>query len=60
MLKDVGLIERFGDSLQSPVPALRLLGRNLALAFALGFGKENASALFKALEAKADVAVKAA
>jgi hypothetical protein len=48
MLKDVGLIERFGDSLQSPVPALRLVGRNLA------------SALIKALEAKADVAVKAA
>ena len=60
MLKDVGLIERFGDSLQSPVPALRLVGRNLASAFALGFGKENASALIKALEAKADVAVKAA
>ena len=52
MLKDVGLIERFGDSLQSPVPALRLVGRNLASAFALGFGKENASALIKALEAK--------
>jgi 3-hydroxyisobutyrate dehydrogenase-like beta-hydroxyacid dehydrogenase len=60
MLKDVGLIERFGDSLQSPVPALRLVGRNLASAYALGFGKENASALIKALEAKADVAVKAA
>jgi len=60
MLKDVGLIERFGDSLQSPVPALRLVGRNLASAFALGFGKENASALIKALEAKGDVAVKAA
>ena len=37
-----------------------LVGRNLASAFALGFGKENASALIKALEAKADVAVKAA
>jgi 3-hydroxyisobutyrate dehydrogenase-like beta-hydroxyacid dehydrogenase len=60
MLKDVGLIERFGDSLQSPVPGLRLVGRNLASAFALGFGKENASALIKALEAKGDVAVKAA
>src|SRR5438067_2041829 len=59
MLKDVGLIERFGDSLQSPVPALRLVGRNLASAFALGFGKENASALIKALEAKAGVGVKA-
>jgi len=60
MLKDVGLIERFGDSLQSPVPALRVVGRNFASAFALGFGKENASALIKALEVKADVAVKAA
>jgi len=25
MLKDAGLIERFGESLQSPIPALRVV-----------------------------------
>jgi 3-hydroxyisobutyrate dehydrogenase-like beta-hydroxyacid dehydrogenase len=59
MLKDAGLIERFGKSLASPIPALRVAEKNLASAVALGFGEENASALIKALEKEADVEVKA-
>src|SRR5881392_4143609 len=59
MLKDAGLIEKFAESLQSPIPALRVAERNLASAVALGFGKENASALIKALEKEAGVEVKA-
>src|SRR5258707_11595575 len=55
MLKDAGLIEKFGNSLQSPIPALRVVGKNLKSAVALGFGKENASALIKALEKEAGV-----
>jgi 3-hydroxyisobutyrate dehydrogenase-like beta-hydroxyacid dehydrogenase len=58
MLKDAGLIERFGKSLASPIPALRVAKKNLASAVALGFGEENASALIKALEKEADVEVK--
>ena len=54
-----GLIEKFAASLQSPTPALRVAEKNLALAVALGFGKENASALIKALEKEAGVEVKA-
>jgi 3-hydroxyisobutyrate dehydrogenase-like beta-hydroxyacid dehydrogenase len=59
MLKDAGLIGKFGDSLQSPIPALRVVKKNLASAVALGFGKENASSLIKALEKEARVEVKA-
>jgi 3-hydroxyisobutyrate dehydrogenase-like beta-hydroxyacid dehydrogenase len=59
MLKDAGLIGRFGDSLQSPIPALRVVKENLASAVALGFGEENASAVIKALEKEAGVEVKA-
>jgi 3-hydroxyisobutyrate dehydrogenase-like beta-hydroxyacid dehydrogenase len=59
MLKDAGLIEKFAESLQSPVPALRVVGKNLGSAVALGFGKENASAVIKALEKEAGVEVKA-
>ena len=59
MLKDADLIEEFGNSLQSPIPALRVVEKNLASAVALGFGKENASALIKALEKEAGVEVKA-
>jgi 3-hydroxyisobutyrate dehydrogenase-like beta-hydroxyacid dehydrogenase len=59
MLKDAGLIQKFGDNLKSPIPALRVVERNLAAAVDLGFGKENASALIKALEKEADVEVKA-
>ena len=58
MLKDAGLIEKFGENLESPIPALRVVKKNLASAVDLGFGKENASALIKALEKKAGVAVK--
>ena len=54
-----GLIEKFAASLQSPTPALRVAEKNLALTVALGFGKENASALIKALEKEAGVEVKA-
>ena len=59
MLKDASLIERFGTSLKSPIPALRVVEKNLASAVDLGFGKENASALIKALEKEAGVEVKA-
>lgn len=59
MLKDAGLIEKFGEELQSPIPGLRVIKRNLASAVALGFGKENASAVIKALEKEADVEVRA-
>ena len=50
MLKDADLIEKFGSSLQSPIPALGVVEKNLAATVALGFGTENASALIKALE----------
>jgi 3-hydroxyisobutyrate dehydrogenase-like beta-hydroxyacid dehydrogenase len=59
MLKDAELIENFGGSLESPIPALRVVKNNLASAVALGFGKENASAVIKALEKEAGVEVKA-
>ena len=59
MLKDAGLIEKFGESLQSPIPALRVVEKNLASAVDLGFGTENASALIKALEKEAGVEVNA-
>src|SRR5438105_7068899 len=59
MLKDAGLIEKFAESLSSPIPALRIAEKNLASAVTLGFGKENASALIKALEKEAGVEVKA-
>jgi 3-hydroxyisobutyrate dehydrogenase-like beta-hydroxyacid dehydrogenase len=58
MLKDAGLIEEFGESLFAPIPALRVVKRHLESAVALGFEKENASALIKALEKKAGVEVK--
>jgi len=59
MLKDAGLIEKFAGSLQLPIPALRVVQKNLESAVALGFGKENASAVIKALEKEAGVEVKA-
>ena len=59
MLKDADLIKEFGNSLQSPIPALRVVEKNLAAAVVLGFGTENASALIKALEKEAGVEVKA-
>jgi len=59
MLKDADLIEKFAGSLQSPIPALRVVQKNLGSAVALGFGKENASAVIKALEKEAGVEVKA-
>jgi 3-hydroxyisobutyrate dehydrogenase-like beta-hydroxyacid dehydrogenase len=58
MLKDAGLIETFAQGLESPIPALRVAEKNLELAVALGFEKENASALIKALERKAGVEAK--
>ena len=58
MLKDAGLIEKFAESLQSPVPALRVAEKNLESAVGLGFGQENASALIKALGKEAGVEVK--
>src|SRR5205085_966886 len=59
MLKDAGLIKKFGENLESPLPALRVVEKNLASAVDLGFGKENASALIKALEKEARVEVNA-
>src|SRR5882724_1259460 len=59
MLKDAALIEKFAKSLQSPIPALRVVGKNLESAVTLGFGEENASAVIKALEKEAGVEVKA-
>src|SRR5438309_1489239 len=59
MLKDAGLIEKFGESLESPIPALRVVKKNLASAVDIGFGTENASAVIKALEKEAGVEVKA-
>ena len=59
MLKDAGLIEKFAGSLQSPIPALRVVQKNLGSAVTLGFGTENASAVIKALEKEAGVEVKA-
>ena len=59
MLKDAGLIEKFAGSLQSPIPGLRVVENHLKSAVALGFGKENASAVIKALEKEAGVEVKA-
>ena len=59
MLKDAGLIQKLGESLQSPIPALPVVEKNLESAVALGFGKENASAVIKALEKEAGVEVKA-
>ncbi len=59
MLKDADLIEKFAGSLQSPIPALRVVQKNLGSAVALGFGKENASAVIKALEKEAGFEVKA-
>jgi len=59
MLKDASLIEKFAESLQSPIPALRVVEKNLESAVTLGFGKENASAVIKALEKEAGVEVKA-
>jgi 3-hydroxyisobutyrate dehydrogenase-like beta-hydroxyacid dehydrogenase len=59
MLKDAGLIEKFAYSLESPIPALRIVEKNLESAVALGFGEENASAIIRALENEAGVEVKA-
>jgi 3-hydroxyisobutyrate dehydrogenase-like beta-hydroxyacid dehydrogenase len=59
MLKDAGLIEKFSESLESPIPAMRVVEKNLASAVDLGFGEENASSVIKVLEKKAGVEVKA-
>jgi 3-hydroxyisobutyrate dehydrogenase-like beta-hydroxyacid dehydrogenase len=59
MLKDAELIKKFAESLQSPIPALRVVEKNLESAVTLGFGKENASAVIKALEKEAGVEVNA-
>jgi 3-hydroxyisobutyrate dehydrogenase-like beta-hydroxyacid dehydrogenase len=59
MLKDADLIEKFGEELQSPMPGLCVIKKNLASAVALGFGKENASAVIKALEKESGVEVRA-
>jgi 3-hydroxyisobutyrate dehydrogenase-like beta-hydroxyacid dehydrogenase len=53
MLKDANVIRQFSESLSSPIPAIRVVQKNLEHAVALGFGKENASALIKTLEREA-------
>ena len=60
LLRCAGLIEEFAESLRSLIPGLRVAEKNLEAAVALGFGKENASALIKALEKEAGVEVKGA
>jgi 3-hydroxyisobutyrate dehydrogenase-like beta-hydroxyacid dehydrogenase len=60
MLKDANLIEKFSANLDSPIPALHVAEKNLEYAVELGFGKENASALIKALEREAGVEVRSA
>jgi len=59
MLKDAGLIEKFAESLESPIPALRVVEKNLESAVALGFEKESACTEIKALEKEAGAEVKA-
>jgi 3-hydroxyisobutyrate dehydrogenase-like beta-hydroxyacid dehydrogenase len=59
MLKDAGLIDKFAGSLQSPIPGLRVVENHLKSAVTLGFEKENASAVIKALEKEAGIEVKA-
>src|SRR5438309_5876077 len=59
MLKDAGLFDKFAVSLQSPIPGLRVVEKNLKSAVALGCVKENASAVIKALEKEAGIEVKA-
>jgi len=59
MLKDAGLIEKFAESLESPIPAMRVVEKNLESAVTFGFGQENASAVIKALEKEAGVEVRA-
>jgi 3-hydroxyisobutyrate dehydrogenase-like beta-hydroxyacid dehydrogenase len=59
MLKDANLIQQFSESLSSPIPAMRVVRKNLEDAVELGFGKENASAMIKTLERQAAVDVKA-
>jgi len=58
MLKDANLIQQFSESLSSPIPALRVVQKNLEDTVELGFGKENASAMIKALEKQAGIEVK--
>ena len=58
MLKDANLIQQFSESLSSPIPALRVVQKHLRDTVELGFGKENASAMIKALEKQAGVEVK--
>jgi 3-hydroxyisobutyrate dehydrogenase-like beta-hydroxyacid dehydrogenase len=58
MLKDANLIQQFSESLSSPIPALRVVQKHLQDTVELGFGKENASAMIKALEKQAGVEVK--
>jgi 3-hydroxyisobutyrate dehydrogenase-like beta-hydroxyacid dehydrogenase len=59
MLKDANLIQQFSESLSSPIPALRVVQKHLRDTVELGFGKENASAMIKALEKEAGVEAKA-
>jgi 3-hydroxyisobutyrate dehydrogenase-like beta-hydroxyacid dehydrogenase len=59
MLKDAGLIKKFAESLESPIPAMHVVEKNLESAVTFGFGQENASAVIKALEKEAGVEVRA-
>src|SRR5437868_257325 len=59
MLNDAGLIEKSGESLESPIPSLRVVEKSLESAVALRLGAENASSVIKALEKEAGVEVKA-
>lgn len=58
MLKDAKLIEKFAHEIGSPTPGIKVVRKHLRAAVKLGAGKENASALIKALEKKARVKVR--
>lgn len=53
MLKDVNLISRLAEDLNSPIPALAAIRETIKSAVNQGWGEENASALIKALEMEA-------
>lgn len=57
MLKDVNLISRLAQDLNSPIPALASIRETIKFAVNLGWGEENASALIKALETEAGLQV---
>lgn len=58
LLKDVNLIARLAQDLNSPMPAAAMVRETIKAAVNQGWGEENATALIKALELEAGVIVK--